>query len=277
MNMTRDGRSDSKLIFVHIPKTAGSTLDQILDRKAKGNVCWLPGGTRKTVDRLSHLAPEDLLRFKVFAGHVPLGLHALIPATCRYITILRDPVERLVSHYYHVLDKPHHPSYEQIVEGGMSLLDFVASDISQEVDNLQTRFVAGIEANRATPMNGCNDELLRTATQNLDTLFDGVLVQEYFDHSLLLLAAALGWRSQPVYASLRVQRARPRRREIPEEVRKLAASRNRYDVSLHRLALVRVEAAVEAGGMEFQERLDRFRTERTAWAASFSPAAVEKP
>lgn len=267
MNMTGDGRSDSKLIFVHIPKTAGSTLDQVLNREAKGNVCWLSGGARKTVERLTHLPPEELLRFKVYAGHVPLGLHTLIPAPCRYITILRDPVERLVSHYYHVHDKPQHRSYEQIVEGGMSLLDFVASDISPEVDNLQTRFIAGLEANQATPMNGCNEALLQTATQNLDSLFAGVLVQEYFDHSLLLLAAALGWRNRPVYASRRVHGTRPRSRDIPEEVRELAASRNRFDVMLHRVALERVETAVEAGGAAFTEQLDRFCTEREAWAS----------
>ncbi len=268
MSNADHGSTAPRLIFVHIPKSGGTTLDQVLNRRAQGKVCWLLGTTQQVLDRISQCAEEELLSYELFAGHIPFGLHALIPAPCRYITILRDPVERLVSHYYHVLDKPGHPSYQRIAEGGVSLIDFVSGDFSLEVDNLQTRFIAGLDANRATPLNGCTEELLRTAIQNLDTNFDGVLVQEYFDHSLLLHADAMGWRSAPVYTSKRVHKSRPRRRDIPAEVREVAATRNRFDVSLHRLALQRVEAAIKAGGAEFQDRLERFRVEREAWAAS---------
>lgn len=265
----------SRLVFVHIPKTGGTTLDQVLNREAKGNVCWLSGGALNAMERISQAPPEEILQYQVFAGHLPLGLHVLIPAPCRYITILRDPVERLVSHYYHVQAEPNHRSYQQVVEGGMSLLDFVASDISPEVDNLQTRFVAGLEANRVTPMNGCTDELLQAAIQNLDTMFAGVLVQEFFDQSLLLLAATLGWRNLPMYASRRVQKARPRKQEIPYEVREVASTRNRFDVLLHRKALEHINAAIQAGGPAFQESLDLFRSKREAWAYSQATGATK--
>jgi len=258
-------QSDTKLIFVHIPKTGGTTLDQVLNREAGGNVYWLSGGARDAMDRLAEMPVEESTRFDLYAGHLPWGLHTAIAAPCRYVTMLRHPVERLVSHYYHVHGEPGHRSYKQIVEGGMSLLDFVTSDITLEVDNLQTRFVAGLEANDAAPLDGCTELLLETALENLQESFAGFGVQEYFDESLLLLHDALGWAHQPFYVSQRVNASRPRHREISDEVREAITRRNQLDIRLHAWATERAKAAIDGGGEAFQRRLEQFRRERATW------------
>lgn len=256
---------DRKLIFVHIPKTGGTTLDQVLNREANGRVYWLSGGAREAMQRLSEMPSEQITQYDLFAGHLPWGLHSVLPTPCHYVTMLRHPVERLVSHYFHVHGEPEHRSYKQIVEGGMSLLDFVTSDITLEVDNLQTRFVAGLEANDATPLDGCSEELLSIAKQNIQDSFVGVGVQEWFDHSLLLLSDTLGWKHQPFYVSQRVNSSRPREREIDTEVRGAILARNQMDVQLHEWATGLVKSKVESGGSAFQERLERFRTTRLEW------------
>ena len=63
----------------------------------------------------------------------------------KYITFLRDPVERLISHYHYVLRRPKHYLYEQVVKDGLSLSDYVTSDISPELSNHQVRMISGRE------------------------------------------------------------------------------------------------------------------------------------
>lgn len=254
--MTQD---DDKQIFVHIPKTAGSTLDQILNREAHGSVYWLSGGAREAMARLAQMSSEDALRYALYAGHLPWGLHMLIPAPCRYLTMLRNPVDRLVSHYFHVLNEPGHHSYDQIVTGQMSLLDFVSSDISIEIDNLQTRFIAGLEASDSTPINCCSEALLQLALDNIDQTFTAVGVQELFDQSLMLFSDHLDWRHLPLYDSKRVNAMRPRDRLIPQDVRTAILSRNQLDQRLHQWATARVRATISAAGREFESRVHCFR------------------
>lgn len=258
-----------KLIFMHIPKTGGTTLDQVLNREARGNVYWLSGGARNAMQRLADMPRDEALSFDLYAGHLPWGLHTVIPSPCRYISMLRDPVERLVSHYYHVHGEPEHHSYKQVVEGGMSLLDFVSSDISVEIGNLQTRYFAGLEPHDI-PLGQLTDEIYDLAIQHIEEDFAAIGVQEYFDHSLLLFGEVLGWKHKPFYTSKRVNTERPRRREIADDVRRIAAERNSFDLKLHTWAVERVRKAIDERGAEFLDRLASFRADLAAWQAEQS-------
>jgi hypothetical protein len=40
---------------------------------------------------------------RVFQGHIPFGLSDLLPGDARYATVLRDPIERTLSHYREVV------------------------------------------------------------------------------------------------------------------------------------------------------------------------------
>ena len=249
----------AKYIFVHVPKTAGSTLDQVLNREANGRVYWLSGGAREAMARLARMPSQDALRYVLYAGHLPWGLHKVIPAPCQYLTMLRNPVDRLVSHYFHVLDEPGHHSYEQIVTGQMSLLDFVTSDISIELDNLQTRFVAGLEASDSTPINCCSQSLLHRALENIEQTFAAVGVQELFDESLVLFSDYLCWNHQPLYSAKRVNTARPHGRSIPQEVSNAILYRNQFDQRLHQWATEQIRASMDNAGREFESRVHCFR------------------
>lgn len=272
--MLKQKTPSSKLVFVHIPKTGGTTLDQVLNREAEGNSFWLDGGPRNAMERLRQMAPAEAGKYDLYAGHLPVGLHEVIPSMCEYVTFLRNPVDRMISHYYHVHGEPDHPSFKDIVEGGMSLHEFVSSNLTLEIDNLQTRFVAGLEANDRTPMNGCTDELFDIAMHNLDTLFVAVGVQEYFDESLLLFCDLLGWKKPPVYVPQRVNGTRPRSEEISEDTRRAILDRNHLDQRLHQRVSERIREKIAAHGQAFQDRLEQFRAERDAWAREKLKAAT---
>src|SRR5438552_2491662 len=95
------------LIFLHIPRTAGTTFVRILERQyGAGAVLDLYDST--VGDRVAALTSGDMEHLRVVAGHFSFGAHRHLPGSCRYVTFLRDPVERVVSHYYFVRRQPEH-------------------------------------------------------------------------------------------------------------------------------------------------------------------------
>jgi GT2 family glycosyltransferase len=96
-----------RIAFMHIPKTAGVALRAALTQGDYGSVLVLsPRSLIQsydrdpiTIDRLAQRARQTDLWF----SHFRQGLGELFGVPCWYATVLRDPVERLVSHYKHLI------------------------------------------------------------------------------------------------------------------------------------------------------------------------------
>ena len=87
-------------IFLHISKTGGSTLQDLL--------YWNFEETSYTIGRYGdndafiQLSDDEKRRYKLIQGMVFYGLHDYIPEPCSYFTMLRHPIHRLISHYYYL-------------------------------------------------------------------------------------------------------------------------------------------------------------------------------
>lgn len=149
------------IVSVHIPKTAGSTFRAILRRLEPGRVYYDYGsqfviadpGTPSLLGRLerarrrlpSLLGPMPWHR--VIHGHFPAARFAQRYPDSPFITWLRHPVDRVVSHYHHLR---RHPSRSHTISWtmkttGMELSDFI--EISS-MQNLQSRYLAGFPLDR---------------------------------------------------------------------------------------------------------------------------------
>ena len=51
------------------------------------------------VSDLGLLPLEQRARFRLVMGHFQYGIHEFLPQEYTYVTIVRDPVERVISHY----------------------------------------------------------------------------------------------------------------------------------------------------------------------------------
>jgi hypothetical protein len=96
--------------FMHIPKTGGLTFHEWLKRLygPEGLLVWNPqrmwGLVRLREELAALLAERPGVR--AVAGHYPYGVHEAIGACDhRYVTFLRDPVERWISERIHHLTK----------------------------------------------------------------------------------------------------------------------------------------------------------------------------
>jgi hypothetical protein len=99
------------LIFLHIPKTAGTTLNRIIEWQYNPLSIFTldPYRFRATAERFMTLSEERRRRIQVVRGHLYYGLHETSPAGATYITMLREPVARFLSSYYFILRRPLHP------------------------------------------------------------------------------------------------------------------------------------------------------------------------
>lgn len=242
------------IAFVHIPKTAGTTLNSILAgvyRPGERHEIMMRGMSwilpKPTIVRRPLISLSKIRRLKsavrthpgprLIHGHFDLSIAKYFPPDARFFTLLRDPVERAISHYYHYrrrVDDRIHPLAMR-----SSLAEWVSDRGIVEMDNGQTRRLAG-EMN--LPCGRVTAQMLERAMSRL-ARFAVVGLTERFDQSLLLLQRAFGWEVQAVRAQ-NVGGNRPPRTEVSEEALGTIERCNRLDQELYRFAAELFEKAM---------------------------------
>jgi hypothetical protein len=266
-----DGEYDT-LIFLHIPKTAGTTLRKIIERQYRRT------GILEVYDKrvLDHLELEgtEILRqvplreMGLLAGHIVFGWHRFLPGRAVYLTMLRDPVDRVVSLYYYIREDPRMPLHSAVRNGSVGLEEYLRRGLDPEASNGQTYWLSG-------GLPATTEDTLQWAKRNLD-FFPVVGIQERFDESLVLFKRAFAWRS--VYYSKRnVVLARPRVKDLPDRMVRLISERNQLDLELYDYARKRFESQVQCEGVGFQEEVARFKALNRTYGKLVSMAQASSP
>lgn len=230
-------RRQPTILFLHIPKTAGSTLDQIWRRHIpEAQTYSLGADFHAGLTRFKQLSAAERASFRLVKGHMAFGLHHWIPGRATYVTFLRQPVERAISHYWFLYYAPNSPHYEYLRAPGIGPIEFLQSGLDPGMSNCQVRFLSGLWEELA--YRPCAEEHLELAKRYLEQSFRVVGLTERFDESLLLLQDAFGWRPQPGWRQLRytpvnVNERRPPRESTPAEVLQAFAQANELDLALY--------------------------------------------
>lgn len=213
-------RSDTRpaipVVFHHIPKTAGTTLNAIL-RENYG-------------ETFQRIKPGHWKRIKIkpgtscVSGHLPYGVPKWNRA--ERITILRDPVARSVSLYryiLHTIKHKHRRKAQRLRIAGL-FTDFPFADL----DNGMVRWLSGRHDVGSLPIDrriGAQD--YRLAIVHLRRMHYGFM--EDFADTVLHLAQLFDWR----YTIIERRMVGKRRPKISGEDREIIARANRYDADLY--------------------------------------------
>jgi hypothetical protein len=239
------------LIFLHNLKTGGTTLRSILARQYRGDQICILG----RLNDVSAIKPEmvDDASLRVIEGHVPYGLHAWLPRPAVYVSLLRDPVERIVSLYQFIRAGEGRDIHRETQAALGSLEEFVASGVLLEVDNGQTRRLSG-----CSPGYGeCSEAMLEQAKANIREHFAVVGLTERFDESVLLMGRRFGWRPA-LYLPEKVNRRKEPAAGLPSGMLELIEQHNCLDRALYEYAAERFERQVAALGPDFQAEVAAF-------------------
>jgi Galactose-3-O-sulfotransferase len=215
------------LALLHIPKTAGTTLGMIMRRQypdgaVQGIENWYRDPKRCAVGLRRAAASNEV---GAVYGHFPFDLRTLLPADTRYLTMLRDPVERTISLY------AWRKRYRQDGRKDDQTIAGLEAEGDVQIDNLQTRMLSGIHP----PFGECTREMLDVACANLQEHFLLAGLAEHFDETLVLLRRALGWRAL-LYVRQRVGESRPARGELDAGILARIEAHNELDAELYAFA-----------------------------------------
>lgn len=125
------------ILFDHLPKCAGTTIIQYLLTQYPRRVSYVTDGRKPS---------ESAKKFKSFSAKSRHGYH-LVVGHCTHqlldyvhpdsikLTIFRDPVERIISHYFFVRENKRHYLHQKIIKSNLSLEDYATSELSCELRN----------------------------------------------------------------------------------------------------------------------------------------------
>jgi hypothetical protein len=257
------------VIFVHIPKAAGTTMHHIMARQYDANRIYTMsrGQVYKAMEEFRKLSAQSRNELEAIKGHMYFGLHEFLSQPSTYFTLMRDPVERVISHYHFVLSRQAHHLHELVVSERIGLLDYIRNGISIEMDNGQTRLLAGIgslddptnpDHSQAVPFGACSETMLRKAKSHLEQYFSVVGLAEHFDETLILLRRAYQWRL-PYYRTQNVTEDRPNRDSLSDEVLATIRQYNALDIELYNSAERLFAGLIYQYGDSFQRDLERFQ------------------
>lgn len=247
-----DGEAnDQALIFLHLPKCAGTTLNRIIEWEYNPMRVFSidPVLFLWSYQKLNRWPAKRLAKMQVFKGHMPFGIHKRLPQPYTYITFLRDPVERVISAYYFARNYLLHPKHRWISK--LTLEEYARVSPNH---NVQCKYLSGRPFVGDFHAGDCNAEMLETAKENLDRYFSLVGITERFDEGLAILKIIFGWEIAK-YANFNVTKSRQAKTSLPAATVELIADRNKYDMALYEYASTIFGQTRAQYGDEVQRRI----------------------
>ena len=246
-------------IFLHIPKTAGSSVRTLIQQNYAVDSTIGFSGDAEPLAWYRKRPADVKRRYALVHGHFPYGIHSGLSRYV-YFTFLREPVARHFSEYDFLRRYEPNPIHKEIVRDRITAENWASIyERHTMFRDLMTRYVSG------EPGGPHVDRLsLEKAKLHLRREFALVGLAERFDESVLMLARRLGWTSI-FYMKRNVSGERT---TATPEMTATAAEGLRRDLELYAFAEEQFNRLPDLKMPLFQEALAEYREVRT-WLESY--------
>lgn len=248
-----------KILFLHIPKTGGTTLRHLINYiYPYYEICDCYFKDPLQTKELIQTASENPLK-KIIYGHFDMGVRQYLTSPFTFFTILRDPVERILS-FYHFL------------KIDISLEEFLLSKDFYYVPplffNSQTADLCAdepfVDKGRLVlkyphePIPPQSPPNLEKAKENIEKYCSVVGITEMYDETLFMLKKSFSW-GDFTYKKENVSKNRLSKTDLPNHVIELIMEKNQLDIELYQWAKKRFIKQIQELNPEDQQELLKFK------------------
>ncbi|MDQ3047170.1 MAG: sulfotransferase family protein [Bacteroidota bacterium] len=242
------------LIFLHIPKTAGTTVHHILHAQYKGKNMFSTENPGQ-ISNYKILSEEQKKQLSIIKGHFPYGIHYEHPLPAAYFTFLRDPIKRSISAFNYLYEHKAHFFHAEIMRNQYTLKQMLKDGHMKIFDNCQVRYLADA---LDLEYGAVDESVYQRALHNLENGIRVTGICERFDESIVLIRDEFGW-NEPFYIMENVSISTHRKNEFDEETMGLLHQFNKYDLLLYEYATKRFEDTISSKGPQFQAEVNTFK------------------
>lgn len=252
MNIMKD-----LFIHLHIPKTGGTTLRDIIQRQYQSEKILMIPKLDESEDILKEVSTSQINQLKLIQGHLKYGIHNHFHRRAKYFAIIRDPINRVLSTYYYVLSQKNNPQNLSTSNNQMTIYDYVQSGVNPFLINGQTQLISGKTGNIDNPIIK-SEELFSLAKENIanDFLFLGIT--EMFDETILILKNMLGWH-MPYYSIANRTKNKPNYDAVDPTVISFIKEHNQLDIKLYNITKTSLLNKIAEENDIFQNRINKFK------------------
>jgi hypothetical protein len=258
------------VIFMHIPKTAGLTFGDVMLReygrgqfeivagrgpeKREAQLRFLETGepappdptSKGPIGRFRQLPEERRAKLRALMGHFVYGMHEAIDRPSTYLTLVRDPIDRVLSAYNHRVVRQ---------RLNLSVEEYIRSERDHSMHNGQVHRIAG---RGPIPQDRPGRPELDRAKRHIEEHFTMVGLTDRFDESLILAGHLLGWR-RLTYRRQNEGPGRPRREDLAPDLLRILERNNELDEELVAFARERFQRQLDASGLDIEREVARLR------------------
>jgi len=206
--------SEEKIIYLHVPRCAGTSFDQLATKNMEEDVFFL---------RVEGFDESWYYGKKIIGGHRTINFYDASSNNNLYLAILRDPVERAISlfNYFKNIDLK---GYERRINQGFnpdSIMETIENSgfMTQFINNLQCRYLSAHNTFEDTLKIINRNNMILTTMNNIDTW------SEY-------IAEVINWEINKLPA-VNITEVEDKRNELNEDVIKYLRDNNSEDLKLY--------------------------------------------
>lgn len=241
------------VIFLHIGKTAGSTLGNIIDRQYPNNRLFVIFGNEDN-EKFKGQPEAQRANIQCLRGITYYGIHRAVPKPATYFTLLRNPLDRVISQYFH--NQRRRARMGIVMKKEPSIWDLLNSQPQQAT--LQLRMIVGGDTMEHAFSQTLPEDALDIAKAHLEQHFSVVGLVDHFDETLMLLKQAYGWKSVH-YGQRNVAPNRSQRDQLGAKAIARIEQMIVPELELYEWVHKRFEETLARQSSEFTENLAKFR------------------
>lgn len=252
MNIRKD-----LFIHLHIPKTGGTTLRDIIQRQYRSEKILMIPKLEESENILKEVSTSQINQLKLIQGHLKYGIHNHFHRRAKYFAIIRDPINRVLSTYYYVLSQKNNPQNLSTSNNQMTIYDFVQSGVNPFLINGQTQLISGKTGDIDNPIIE-SEELFSLAKENIENDFLFLGITEMFDETILILKNMLGWH-MPYYSIANRTKKKPNYDAVNPTIISFIKEHNQLDIKLYNITKTSLLNRIAEENNIFQNRINKFK------------------